>query len=112
MSAQIELSGEIEVIVYPSGSAIRTYVPFFDGVTVGDRLCLVFAADGANAPYGLKIFSPSGAVILETMVRELPTGAPQSAAALEFMISAKGVYKVEIKEMRGRQHGEAKVRVS
>ncbi len=114
MSALIELSGEIEIFCYPSGSAgTRQSVPFFDSVTVGDRLSLVFTpGDGASAPYALKIFSPSGANILDSIVRDLPTGTPQSPPPIEFVVSAKGVYRVEIREMRGRQRGEASVRVS
>ena len=116
MSALIEMSGEIEIFCYPSGSAggsTRQSVPFFDAVTAGDRLSLVFAAnDGASAPFALKIFSPSGTNILDSIVRDLPTGLPQSPPPVEFVVSAKGVYRVEIREMRGRQHGEAKVRVS
>jgi hypothetical protein len=113
MSAVIELSGEIEISCYPTGLATRSYVPFFDSVTTGDRLSLVFTpGDGASAPYGLKIVSPSGATILESILRDLPTGTPQSPPPIEFVVAAKGVYKVEIREMRGRQRGEAKVRVS
>lgn len=113
MSAKIESSGEIEVLCFPSGAATRHSVPYFDAVTVGDRLSLVFTAgDGASAPFSLKIFSPSGAVILDSIVRDLPTGLPQSAPPVEFVVSAKGLYRVEIREMRGRQRGEASVRVS
>jgi hypothetical protein len=113
MSALIELSGEIEVFCYPAGQGTRTSVPFFDAVTVGDRLCLVFTpGDGATSPYSLKIFSPSGNNILDSIVRDLPTGTPQSPPPVEFVVSAKGVYRVEIRETRGRQRGEAKIRVS
>ena len=113
MSALIELSGEIEIFCYPSGTATRNSVPFFDAVTVGDRLSLVFTPnDGTSPPYALRIFSPSGANILDTIVRDLPTGTPQSPPPIEFVVSAKGVYRVEIREMRGRQYGEAKGRVS
>lgn len=113
MSALIELSGEIEIFCYPSGAGTRASVPFFDSVTIGDRLSLVFTAgDGTSAPYALKIFSPAGTNILDSILRDLPTGTPQSPPPVEFVVSAKGVYRVEIREMRGRQRGEAKVRVS
>jgi hypothetical protein len=112
MSALIELSGEIEIFCYPAGSGTRGSVPFFDAVGIGDRLSLVFGpGDGANPPYSLKIFSPSGANILDTIVRDLPTSTPQSPPPIEFVVSAKGVYRIEIREMRGRQRGEAKLRV-
>jgi hypothetical protein len=113
MSALIELSGEIEIFCYPSGSGTRTSVPFFDTVGVGDRLSLVFGpADDTSPPYALKIFSPSGANILDMIVRDLPTGTPQSPPPIEFVVSVKGLYRVEIREQRGRQRGEARVRVS
>jgi hypothetical protein len=117
MSAFIELSGEIEIFCYPSGTGTgggtRQSVPFFDAVTVGDRLSLVFtASDGSSPPYSLKIVSPSGATIVDSIVRDLPTGLPQSPPPIEFVVSAKGVYRVEIREMRGRKYGEAKIRVS
>jgi hypothetical protein len=112
MGALIELSGEIEVFCYPSGQGTRSSVPFFDAVTMGDRLSLVFTpGDGSNPPYSLKIFSPSGANILDSIVRDLPTGTPQSPPPIEFVVSTKGVYRVEIREMRGRQRGEAKINV-
>ncbi len=114
MSATIEASGEIEVFCYPSGPVkLLNSVPFFDSVGVGDRLSLVFnPGDGASAPYSLKIFAPSGSNIMDTIVRDLPTGTPQSPPPLEFVVSAKGVYRIEIREMRGRQRGEAKVKVT
>jgi hypothetical protein len=113
MSALIEFSGEIEIFCYPSGASTRASVPFFDTVGVGDRLSLVFGpADGTNPPYVLKIFSPSGANILDKIMRDLPTGTPQSPPPIEFVVSVKGQYRVELREQRGRQLGEARVRVS
>jgi len=113
MAAYIESSGEIEVFCFPAGPTTRVTVPVFESVTAGDRLSLVFGPnDGATAPYSLKVVSPSGAIILDSIVRDLPTGLPQSPPPIEFVVSAKGVYKVEIREMRGRQRGEAKVRIS
>ena len=113
MSALFEASGEIEIFCYPSGAGTRASIPFFDAVTIGDRLSMVFTGgDGTTPPYALKVFSPSGANILDSIVRDLPTGTPQSPPPLEFVVSARGVYRIEIREMRGRQRGEAKVRVS
>ena len=117
MSAFIELSGEIEIFCYPSGTGTgggtRQSVPFFDAVTVGDRLSLVFtSSDGSSPPYSLKILSPSGTTILDSMVRDLPTGLPQSPPPIEFVVSAKGVYRIKIGELRGRKSGEANIRVT
>jgi hypothetical protein len=112
MSATIESSGEIEIFCFPAGVSTRSSVLFFDSVSVGDRLSLVFGAnEGASPPFSLKVVSPSGATILDNIVRDLPTGLPQSPPPIEFVVSAKGVYRIEIREMRGRQRGEAKVRV-
>lgn len=113
MSALIECSGEIEIFCYPAGAGTRSSIPFFDVVSAGDRLSLVFTpGDGATAPFSLKIFSPTGTNILDTILRDLPTGTPQSPPPVEFVVSAKGAYRIEIRELRGRQRGEAKLRVS
>jgi hypothetical protein len=118
MPAPIETSGEIDIFCHPSGGAVaqvttRSSVPFFDAIHVGDRVAMVFTAeDGAAAPFALKILSPTGATILDTIVRELPTGLPQSAPPVEFVVSARGVYQIEIREIKGRQRGEARLHVS
>lgn len=112
MPGPVESSGDIEIFCHTGGSTRRGSVPSFDAIGVGDRLTLVFVPnDGSNPPYTLKIFSPSGALFLDTLVRELPTGGPQSPPPIEFVVSAKGTYRIEIRELRGRQRGEAKVRV-
>ena len=112
MSLSIDCSGEIEILCHPAGAANRSSVPFFDSVGAGDRLALLFIPnEGASSPYSLKITSPSGATILDTIVRDLPTGLPQSPPPVEFVVSAKGLYRIEMREMRGRQRGEAHVRV-
>ncbi|APR84850.1 Hypothetical protein A7982_10199 [Minicystis rosea] len=113
MSSIIESHGDIEVFVYPSGSAAtRASVPFFDSISVGDRLSLVFnPGDEANPPFALKIVSPSGTTIMDTILRDLPTGMPQSPPPVEFVVSARGIYKIEIRELKGRQRGEAKLKV-
>lgn len=114
MSALLESSGDIEIFCSPAGSAItRGTVPFFGTIGVGDRLALVFTpGDGASPPYALRVWSPSGANIVDTIVRDLPTGTPQSAPPIEFVVSAKGVYRIEIREMKGRQRGELRFQVS
>lgn len=114
MSAIIECSGEIEIFCYPSGGpAIKSSVPFFDAINPGDRLSIVFTpGDVTTPPYSLKIVSPSGATILDTILRDLPTGTPQSPPPAEFVVSVRGQYKIEIREFKGRQRGEAKLRVT
>jgi hypothetical protein len=114
MPSHIEISGDIEVFCYPSGSAsLRTSVPYFDAVAPGDRMSLVFSPTGdTSPPYALKIVAPSGKTILDTILRDMPTGLPQSPPPVDFVVSVTGIYKIEIRELKGRQRGEAKLRVS
>jgi hypothetical protein len=108
----IQSSGDFEIFCHPVGSGTRGSVPFFDKITVGDRLSLLFVPEGtAVPPYSLKIISPTGATVVDTLVREPPTGGPQSPPPLEFIVSARGVYRVEIRTLHGRQRGEATIRV-
>ena len=87
-------------------------MPFFDKINVGDRLALLFIPDGtALPPYSLKIFSPSGGVVLDLTVRDPPTGAPYSPAPIEFVVSSRGTYRVEIRAVSGRQRGQATIKV-
>ena len=113
MSTLLEISGDIEIFCYPAGAnTMRASVPFYDTVGSGDRMSLVFGAgDGGSPPYSLRIISPSGSNILDTILRDLPTGTPQSPPPVEFVVSVKGVYRIEIRELKGRQRGEAKLRV-
>ncbi|MDC3957504.1 hypothetical protein [Polyangium jinanense] len=112
MSGPIESSGEIEIYCHPARSSGRGTVPFFDEIRPGDRLSLVFVPSETSVPpYSLKVFSPSGANILDTLVRDPPTGAPQSPPPIEFVVSAPGVYRIEIRTLTGRQRGDAKIRV-
>lgn len=79
---------------------------------LGDVIKLVFRAeDDADPPFVVKIKSPSGKVIIERILRELPTGKPQSAAPIEFTASAIGAYRVEIKQLQGKQSGTANLNV-
>jgi hypothetical protein len=108
----IQSSGDFEIFCHPAGSTSRGSVPFFDKINVGDRLSLLFVPEGtALPPYSLKIFSPSGAIVLDSLVREPPTGAAYSPPPVEFVVSTRGVYRVEIRAISGRQRGEATIRV-
>lgn len=108
----IQSSGDIEIFCHPVGASSRGSVPFFDKFSVGDRLALLFVPDGtAVPPYKLKVQSPTGSVMIDTLVRDPPTGAPQSPPPIEFIVSAKGVYRVEVRSLQGRQQGEARITV-
>ena len=83
-----------------------------DPAKAGEEIKLVFRAeDDAEPPFNLKIKSPSGKVIVERVIRELPTGKPQSPPPVTFTASAGGEYKVEIKQLYGKQKGDAILRI-
>jgi len=112
MSGTIESSGDIEIYCHPARSSNRGTVPFFDRITPGERPSLVFVpSETSIPPYSLKVFSPSGANILDALVRDPPTGAPQSPPPIEFVVSAAGTYRIEIRSLTGRQRGDARIRV-
>lgn len=78
----------------------------------GEEIKLVFRiADDADPPFNLKVKSPSGKVIVERVIRDLPTGQPQSAPPVTFTASAAGEYRVEIKQLYGKQKGDAILRI-
>jgi hypothetical protein len=96
----IESSGDIETIC-------KT-----DPAKAGEEIKLVFRAEeDAEPPFTLKIKSPAGKVIVERVIRDLPTGRPQSALPVTFTASSGGDYKIEIKQIQGKQRGEALLRV-
>ncbi|MDC0746662.1 hypothetical protein [Polyangium mundeleinium] len=112
MSGPIESSGDIEIYCHPARSSNRGTVPFFEKIPQGERLSLVFVpAETADPPYSLKVFSPSGTNIVDSLVRDPPTGAPQSPPPIEFVVSSLGVYRIEIRSRTGRHRGDAKIRV-
>jgi hypothetical protein len=112
MPGPIESTGDIEIYCHPTNASSRGSVPHFERISAGTRLALLFVPGETSVPpYALKIYSPSGSNILDTLVRDPPTGAPQSPPPIEFVVSANGVYRIEVRSMSGRQRGEAKVRV-
>jgi hypothetical protein len=83
-----------------------------DPARVGELVKLVFRSDDeAEPPFNVKIKSPAGKVIVERILRELPTGKPQSAPPVEFTASAPGAYKIEIKQLYGKQAGRATLNI-
>lgn len=96
----VESSGDIETLT-------KT-----DSVSAGDTVSLTFRTDDeANPPFTLRIKGPTGKVILERVLRELPTGKPQSAPPVQFTVSAAGDYKLEIWQLYGKQRGDAVLHV-
>jgi hypothetical protein len=83
-----------------------------DPVRAGDTVKLVFRSDDdAAPPFTVRIKSPQGKVIVERVLRELPTGKPQSAPPISFTVSAAGDYKIEIVQLYGKQRGDAVMHV-
>ncbi|MFO0619649.1 MAG: hypothetical protein U0414_44105 [Polyangiaceae bacterium] len=104
MSARIDSSGEIETLFHDS--------ILQRNAEVGDRLAIVFRTQSdVDGSFSVNIFSPSGAKILERVLRDLPTGMPQSAPPVEFVPSSKGDYTVEVRVVRGTQRGHATIKV-
>jgi hypothetical protein len=68
--------------------------------------------DDAAPPFTVKIKSPSGKVIVERVLRELPTGKPQSAPPISFTASGSGDYKIEVTQLYGKQRGDAVLHVT
>jgi len=111
MPGPIESSGDIEIFCHPTHGASRGSVPHFEKILAGTRLALLFVPGELSPPYALKIFSPSGSIIIDNIVRDAPTGAPQSPPPIEFVVSANVVYRIDVRSTNGRQKGEARIRV-
>lgn len=100
MARTIDSSGDIETVC-------KT-----EPAKAGEEIKLVFRSEeGADPPFTLKIKSPSGRVIVERVIRDLPTGLPQSAPPVTFTASAGGEYRVEIRQITGKLKGDAVLRV-
>jgi hypothetical protein len=102
MSGRIDSHGDIEITLHGDSA-----------VGVGERVQLVFRPiDDPEPPIGIVIQSPQGHKIVDRVLRELPTGRPQSAPPVEFIPSVRGTYTIEVKEQRGKQRGTATLKVS
>lgn len=101
MTRVIESSGNIETIC--DANLLK----------VGDTVRLVFRAlDDAEPPFSVKIVSPGAKVLLERVLRELPTGKPQSAPPISFTAGASGAYRIEIWQLYGKSRGQATLHVT
>jgi hypothetical protein len=104
MARLIDSSGEIETQFHDT-------IPQRP-IEVGDKLLIVFRPrDEPEYPISVQIHSPSGSKIVERLLRELPTNMPQSAPAIDFVVSAKGTYTIDVREVRGKQRGQATIKV-
>jgi hypothetical protein len=95
MPATIETHGDIEIICPVSGlGPNKTASVVFRGV------------EDATPPFQIRVRSPSGQIILERVLRELPTGAPQSPPPITFTVQA-GEYEITVAPLKGYQKGRA-----
>lgn len=102
MPAKVDYSGGIESICQDPGA-----------LAPGMTAKLVFRAwDDVSPPVTIKVRAPDGTIILDRVIRELPTGSPQSGAPVTFLVAAAGTYQVHIKELYGQVEGSAKLVVS
>jgi hypothetical protein len=75
---------------------------------VGDQISLVFRVlDDSEPPYTVRIKAPDGEIIVERVLRDVPTGRPQSAPPVSFVAGVEGEYKVEIWQLYGKSRGQA-----
>ncbi len=98
MAASIENHGEIEILcqslsdVAPGKTVRLVFRPYVTGVP----------------PYQVRVRAPSGKVILERVLRELPTGEAQTAAPITFSVQA-GQYEISVKQLTGGTEGKAQL---
>lgn len=94
----LDSSGNIETIC--NASAFK----------VGDQVSLVFRTlDESDPPFTVRVKAPDGKVILERVLRDLPTGKPQSAPPVQFKLDLPGEYRVDIWQLYGKSRGLAKL---
>ncbi len=102
MPAKIESAGAIECILQAGAS-----------VAVGAQAKIVFKCfEDAPPPFTIKVKDPTGKVVVDRVLRELPTGSPQSAPPLAFTVQASGEYQVHIKQLYGDVDGNARLIVT
>ncbi len=100
MPSTLEAHGDIEIICLT------------DDLAPNKMAQLIFRAFGdAMPPFEITIKSPSGAVILRRVIRELPTGEPQSPPPISFSVRV-GSYEVLVAQLRGTAEGKATLTVS
>lgn len=99
--AAIDSSGNIETICGASSFKL------------GDAISLVFRVlDDSEPPYTVRIKAPDGTIIVERVLRDVPTGKPQSAPPVNFVASVDGEYTIEIWQLYGKSRGQAILRVA
>ena len=81
------------------------------GLVANKKAQLTFHAwDDASPPFQLIVQAPSGQVILDRLLRSLPTGDPQAPPPITFSVLS-GEYKITITEQKGKAQGKAFLRI-
>ena len=99
MSSTIESHGEIEIRCDTSD------------LRPGRQAKLVFRTWHDDPPYQIRVWSPSGSLILERVIRELPTGRPQSPPPVSFGVH-EGTYRIVLSQLGGKAQGEATLKIA
>ncbi len=95
MPSRLESHGDIEIICLT------------DDLGPNKMAQIVFRAFGdAMPPFEISVKSPSGHIILKRVIRELPTGEPQSPPPITFSVQ-KGQYEILVAQLRGTAEGQA-----
>ncbi len=98
MGARIQSKGDIECICLSADGGVAK---------------LAFKAyDDASPPFTVKVRDPQGKMVVDRVLRELPTGAPQSPAPLTFSCAVTGEYRITITQLYGKAEGQATLTVS
>lgn len=102
MPARIEYSGGIECICQDAAA-----------LSAGATAKIVFKTwDDVTPPVTIKVKAPDGKTIVDRVLRELPTSAPQGGSPVTFLVPANGVYQIHVKELYGSVEGNARLTVS
>ncbi len=100
MPATLETQGDIEIICETTDLAPNKNAK------------LVFRTWGAaQPPYQIVVRAPSGKVIVKRVIRQLPTGDPQSAPPVSFSVQ-KGEYEISVSQLKGGVEGHATLVIS
>jgi hypothetical protein len=101
VTASIASSGDIEIVCQT------------DGLAVGQTARLVFRSwDAVNPPFTVRVRSPEGKTILDRVIRDLPTGKPQSSPPVTFTLPVVGDYAISIRELYGKTEGQATLKIT
>ncbi|MEQ9325439.1 MAG: hypothetical protein RIF41_40105 [Polyangiaceae bacterium] len=101
MPGSIDTHGDIEIICQTAAELAPNKIAK-----------IVFRAwEDATPPFEIKVWSPSGNVIVERVIRELPTGQPQSPPPISFSVQ-RGNYEIVVHQIKGSAEGKATLTVT